>query len=216
MSSEQIWYEDLSGFITASNYYVILPSSDMTFDEKMNALLRLFIYVGLVLTLVFANLKYLFFGIIAAVVSVLIVEFDKKRKKKVEQFLAKRDLAVVNDTLCVRSTVDNPFMNPSIADITYNPERPPACDISDQTVQQLVDDNFNKRLFKDVGDLYSRMSSQREFYTVPSTTIPNDQMQFAEWLYGSGMTCKEGNGLKCAFNTEVNYPHLRAGSTVNK
>lgn len=216
MSSEQIWYDNLGGFINAYNYFVILPASDMTFEEKINALLRLFIYIGLVFTLVFANLKYMFFGIIAAVVSVLIVEFDKRRKKKVEQFLATKDLAVVNDTLCVRSTVDNPFMNPSIADITYNPTRPPACDISDQGVQELVENNFNKRLFKDVGDLYSKMASQREFYTVASTTIPNDQMQFAEWLYGSGMTCKEGNGLMCALNTEVNYPHLRAGSTVKK
>ena len=216
MSSEQIWYEDLGGFITADNYYVILPASYMSFDEKINALLRLFIYIGLVLTLVLANIKYMFFGIIAAVVSVVIVEFDKNRKKKVEQFLAAKDLAVVNDTLCVRSTIENPFMNPSIADITYNPNRPPACDISDKQVQDTIENNFNKRLFKDVGDLYAKMSSQREFYTVPSTTIPNDQMQFAEWLYGSSMTCKEGNGLMCAFNTEVNNPHLRAGSTVKK
>lgn len=216
MSSEQIWYDDIGGFINVDNYHVILPSSDMSFEEKINALLRLFIYVGLVLTLVFANMKYMFFGIIAAIASVLIVEFDKQKKKKVEQFLANKDLAVVNDTLCVRSTVENPFMNPSIADITYNPSRPPACDIGDQKVQELVEDNFNKRLFKDIGDLYGKMSSQREFYTVPSTTIPNDQMQFAEWLYGTGMTCKEGNGLMCAYNTEMNYPHLRAGSTVNR
>ena len=40
--------------------------------------------------------------------------------------------------------------------------------------------------------------SSRQFYTNPSTTIPNDQEAFAKWLYyNPEKTCKEGNGLEC-------------------
>ena len=32
---------------------------------------------------------------------------------------------------------------------------------------------------------------ERQFYTTPINTIPNDQTEFAKWLYDSGPTCKE-------------------------
>jgi hypothetical protein len=198
--TEKIWYEDIQGFITQDNYFTILPMANMTFEEKANALVRFFIYLGLILALIKASYKYLFFGIIAMLVSVLLIEFDKSQRTRAEQFLAKQDLTVVNNTLCTKSTVDNPFMNPTMTDLAYNPQRPSACDVTNDLVQEQMNTNFNARLFKDVGDLYGKMSSQREFYTMPSTTIPNDQTGFAEWLYGSGSTCKEGNGEQCFAN----------------
>ena len=198
--SEKIWFDDIRGFITPDNYFVILPMSNMTFEEKVNALVRFFIYLGIILALLKGKYKYLFFGIIAMLVSVMLIEFDKSQKARAERFLEKNNLTVVDQELCVKSTVDNPFMNPTIADIAYNPNRPSACDMDNERVKKEIDDNFNARLYKDVGDIYGRMSSQREFYTMPSTTIPNDQTGFAEWLYGTGPTCKEGNGVKCSGN----------------
>lgn len=212
--SEAIWYDDIGAFITQDNYYVILPSASMSFNEKINALLRLFLYLGVLLTLIKSDLKYMFFGIIAAVVSVIVVEFDKQQKQRLERFLHNKNLAVSDNVVCTKSTVENPFMNPSIADIAYNPTRPPACNTTNPDVQQQIDENFNARLFRDVGDLYGKMASQREYYTVPSTTIPNNQTEFAEWLYGTGSTCKENNGLQCATNININYPHLRAGAST--
>lgn len=198
--SEKIWYEDLGGFMQLNNYYVILPMMNMTLEEKLNSLVRFFLYLGIFLALVKQDGKYLFFGIVAAMISYAVFELERKKKKQVETFLEKNALDVVDQTVCARSTVENPFMNPSIYDIGHNPDRPPACNIDNPKVQDTIDKNFNARLFKDVGDLYGKMASQREFYTVPSTTIPNDQTSFAEWLYGKGLTCKEGNGFACNMN----------------
>ena len=33
----------------------------------------------------------------------------------------------------------------------------------------------------------------RQFYTMPNTTIPNDQEAFSNWLYGTENVCKEGS-----------------------
>lgn len=198
--SERIWYDDIQNFMTMDNYFVILPMANMTFEEKLNALVRFFIYLGLILALVKGKYKYLFFGIIAMVVSVLLIEFDKSQKVRAEKFLQRNDMTVVDNKVCARSTVDNPFMNPTSIDMTYNPNRPSACDIDNPEVQKQIESNFNARLFRNVGDIYGKEASQREFYTVPSTTIPNDQTGFAEWLYGMGPTCKEGNGLQCSGN----------------
>lgn len=206
VASEKIWYDDIQDFLTPDNYFVILPMANMTFEEKLNALVRFFIYFGVILAFVKANYKYLFFGIIAMLVSVILMEFDKSQKRRAEKFLERHDMTVVDSKVCARSTIDNPFMNPSIVDMTYNPTRPGACDIDNPDVQEQIDKNFNARLFRSVGDIYNKESSQREFYTVPASTIPNDQTGFAEWLYGKGMTCKEGNGTQCLQNM---YPGHR-------
>lgn len=198
--SEKIWYEDLGGFMTINNYFIILPTGTMSFEQKLNAWVRFFLYLGVILALLRNDSRYLFFGIIAAIIAVVVYQHEKRQMAAAEKFLEQKKVDVVNQKVCARSTIDNPFMNPTIADITMNPDRPPACDVLNEKVMSSIDQNFDARLFKDVSDLYGKMSSQREFYTVPSTTIPNDQTSFAEWLYGAGPTCKEGNGLQCNRN----------------
>ena len=200
MREEKIWYEDIQGFITSGNYYVMLPTENMTIQEKLNALVRFFLYLGILLALIKADSRYLFFGIVAAIISILVNEMYLQKRLKQERFLNEKGVGIVDSKICSLSTVDNPFMNASVADYGYNPDRPSACSITNDNVQDRVEDNFNARLFKDVGDLYGKMASQRQFYTMPNTKIPNDQTGFAEWLYGTGPTCKEGNGIACHQN----------------
>jgi hypothetical protein len=70
-------------------------------------------------------------------------------------------------------------------------DRPAACDTTDKNVKQSMDEMFNHNLFKDVNDVFGKMNSQRQFYTMPNTTIPNAQDDFAKWLYANPKTCKE-------------------------
>ena len=197
---ELIWYEDAASFITNQNYYIILPSQHMSLEQKLNALVRFFLYFGVIVALLRANYRYLFFGIIAAMLSILLYENEKRQKVLTEKFLNARDLDIVNNQVCIRSTVENPFMNPSIVDIEEQPYRPAACSLDHPKVQEVVENNFEARLFRDVGDLYGNQSSQRQFYTMPATTIPNDQTSFAKWCYGKGASCKDGNGEQCYNN----------------
>lgn len=197
---EKIWYEDVLGFLNNENYYRVIPMQTMTMEEKLNALVRFFTYLGIVLALLRSNYKYLFFGIVAAMMSVALYEYEKTRKKRTEKFLEKHNIDVVDNKVCARSTVHNPFMNPTLIDITENPDRPSACVLENSKVHELVEQNFEANMFRDVGDLYGKMASQRQFYTMPSTTIPNDQDGFAKWLYSGGPSCKEGNGQQCYNN----------------
>ena len=59
--TEIIWYENISGFLTQDNYFKILPIREMTLQEKLNAILRFFIYLGLLLALIKSNYKYFAF-----------------------------------------------------------------------------------------------------------------------------------------------------------
>jgi len=209
MNDEKIWYEDLQGFITSNNYFTLLPSENMLLQEKLNALLRFFLYLGIILALIKADSRYLFFGIVAAIISILVYEMYKVQVKRKENFMNEKGITIVDNKVCSLSTVDNPFMNATMADYGYNPSRPAACNVLNEDVKEQMDENFNERLFKDVGDLYGKMASQRQFYTMPVTTIPNDQTGFAEWLYGTGPTCKEGNGMACRLTTYLDKTRIR-------
>jgi hypothetical protein len=61
------------------------------------------------------------------------------------------------------------------------------------------DDYFNENVFRETDDLYNKSLLPRQFYTVPSTTIPNEREKLADWLYNTGPSCKE-NGLVCYDN----------------
>jgi hypothetical protein len=116
---------------------------------------------------------------------------------------------------CTKPTLDNPFMNVTMKDyLNEDPktnaivDRPKACDISDETIKKSMDDMFNNNLFKDVNDVFGKMNSQRQFYTMPNTQIPNAQDDFAKWLYMNPKTCKEDQ------NFCLKYEDVRANRPV--
>ena len=96
----------------------------------------------------------------------------------------------------------NPFMNVLLDEITYNPTRPPADDVSSTKNKVSLDDMFHIQWFNDPTDVYGKTQGQRQFYTMPSTSVPNDQGSYQNWLYLiPGKTCKEGGRDACVPGT---------------
>ena len=118
-------------------------------------------------------------------------------------------------------TSENPFSNVMMSDYDYNPNKkpaPPAFNknvnetILEEAKQLVVKSNPNQpdiadKLFKDLGEQYVFEQSLRPFHSNPSTTIPNDQQAFAEFCYGSMVSCKEGNPFACARNLTRHTNH---------
>jgi hypothetical protein len=95
-------------------------------------------------------------------------------------------------------TSRNLFMNVLLDEIKYNPDRPEAATVGNPTVKQTMDDFFRIQWFSDPTDVFGKNQGQRQFVTQPSTTVPNDQGSFADWLYKiPGKTCKEGGRPAC-------------------
>lgn len=196
-NNNKIWFEDIVNFINEKNYFVIIPLSQMSIEDKINAILRFLLYFGILLTLLRMDTRYIMIPVIAGLVSIVVYKYETRRKDIIETELERRDLDIVNNKVCTRVTIDNPFMNPSIADITFNPDKPAACDITNEAVSKNIENKFNARVFQDVNDIFNNKASQRQFYTLPSTTIPNNRHGLANWLYNRGPSCKEGNGDQC-------------------
>ena len=64
--------------------------------------------------------------------------------------------------------------------------------ISDETiiVYGEINKNFEHNLFLDFEDAFKNRNSQRQFYTIPGSRLPPDQMKFARWLYNDDTSCK--------------------------
>lgn len=98
-------------------------------------------------------------------------------------------------------TARNPFMNVLIDEIKYNPSRGAAESVFDPSVTVSLDQFFKTNFTNDPTDVFGRSQSQRQFYVTPSTTVPNDQESYQNWLYRiPGKTCKEGGN--CYGGTE--------------
>jgi hypothetical protein len=90
-------------------------------------------------------------------------------------------------------TSRNPFMNVLVDEVRYNPARPAAASVLDPSVHDTLDDFFRTEFNRDPTDVFGRSQSQRQFVTMPATSIPNDVDSYQNWLYKiPGKTCKEG------------------------
>jgi hypothetical protein len=136
--------------------------------------MRLALYYGVVVTVMRNDLDMLVIPVAAAGVTYLLYSsFGKRGAEKFEEPWQRGE--------CVKPTKDNPFMNMSPAD---DPEkRVKSCDPLDPGVSRAMDETFKSSMFYDIDDVWSRNNAGRNFYTMPVTAVPNDQTDFAEWLY---------------------------------
>lgn len=178
----------------------LIPTDYMTMDEKLNTLTRLVIFICLIVALILQDMRIILLMIILIIFIVLLYRFSSSHKEEVDAFLNERDLQVIDNKLCVKPTRENPFMNPSLLDIKEDDDTPKACPVTDINVATNIDEIYNSTMFRNVDDIYDRSTSKRQFYSVPASTIPNDQTTFANWLYKTGKTCKENNGDQCYKN----------------
>ena len=102
---------------------------------------------------------------------------------------------------CRKPTADNPFANIVFTDYLDAGNVPEPCNVDDKNVQKEMNYLYNSSIYRNIEDVFERENSQRIFYTVPVTTIPNKQTEFANWLYRTGPTCKE-NSANCTYFEE--------------
>ena len=199
MVNDQFWSDNINVLFNKRRLIEFFPTKDMSRAEKLNAISRLSIYLGVLLFLYKGQFWALYIPLIGLAFCLFLYKTSKKSDEIAQEDIIRTDVypdkqsvnepdSVYNQE-CVMPTKDNPFMNFTVNQYLDDPERPPACDYNQ--VKPMVDNNFNFNLYKDVADVFEKNNSQRQFYTTPYTTASNDQTAFANWLYKTGPTCKE-------------------------
>lgn len=197
---EKIFYEDLGHFMTEDRYKKFFPSASMTFAEQLNSLMRLSIYFSVVLFVVKRDANIFLAPLITAIFVYLLYSTDRVNRQKDKKTLEGMGMKAQCGQVCQKPSQENPFMNVLISDYKENPQRPKACRLEGK-IRKEIAQNFEHNLYRDVDDIYQKKASDRQYYTTPNTSIPNESLKFAHWLYGNvNKTCKEGSGRKCYAN----------------
>jgi hypothetical protein len=206
VSAERIWYDDPRGFLRDDRLSRFVPEPNTPLESQLNAAMRFALYLSVFVSLYRGSLATGVTLLVAsAMVSWLVYRSDSENT--IEQLNRMDMLGLQVDPgsqrLCTRPTGSNPYMNVLLSDYGRFPDRPGACDITRETVKAQAEDLAARDLYADSDDVYGRRASvSHQFFTNPSTTIPNDQEGFARWLYqpagGSRGTCREGDGTACA------------------
>jgi hypothetical protein len=220
------WSENPNVLLQGKYIAELFPVGEMTFHQKLNAISRTVILVTLVLFLFYRTVRILLVGGLTLGIIYLLYyyrqkECQKKLKGLINEGFDNPALAVLEGGPDVSKTFDtptdtNPFSNVLLPDYDYNPNKKPAPpafntsvnqNILEQAKQLVVDQNPGQpdiadKLFTDLGEQFVFEQSLQPFFSNPATTIPNDQAGFADFCYGSMVSCKEGNMFACARNLD--------------
>ena len=198
------WFEKFSILYDKKYLFEILPKKEFDLSRKLNALLRFTIYYCLTLYLMDTKRFQMLYFILGMAIFTYVIHSKYKTA-----FINTVNNKLMNDSQNVNMndlngeyslpSKDNPFMNPLITDYGKDTYKPAINSYNNKGVQRVIEENFEEDLYKDVTDIFGKNNSQRQYYSVPSIT-GEEQGKFANWLYATPPTCKEGNGLQCAAN----------------
>jgi hypothetical protein len=182
----------------------------MSVPESLNAVVRFSAYLAVLLFLASMNPMYML--MVPAVMGATVVLFGifPQASKIKESF--SRGLVVssyVGDST-TRPSDDNPFMNPSLADILDKPNAPPADDPTKKDVRDEINKAFAKtsNMYMDTTDVFEMVQAQRNFYTV----MTDDHAGFLAFLGKNARTDKLlSEGYVAAKGT---VPELPSSQTI--
>lgn len=211
---DNFWTTDTGVLVRKDRLIEFVPTIDMTKDERLNAIARLAIYIGIVLMLYLGRGWPLYIPVVGLAFTAFL------HKTQPQTIISPRypsdetpktgdpnPFIPSQQPECIPPTLNNPFMNVLMNEYVDNPTRPPACEYED--VHDELESNFHYNLYQDLGDnIWQKNNSQRQFFTMPSTTIPNEQGKFARWLYKVGGVCKQDQ------NACLRHEDLRSNRSV--
>jgi hypothetical protein len=224
------WAENPNILLRPDHLTEFFPTEDMSYAQKLNAVTRTVILFSVITFMVSPGIRAVAMCAITLAAIYILYHFHEKernvrmakRAENVEGFEVNGpvlDLLKYNNLPLPEDVFDapdsrNPFGNVLVTDYDYNPGKKPAPPAANSTVAKDILKQAKKfvgeanpdhpgiadKLFNDIGSELMFEQSLRPFTSNPSTTIPNDQEAFADFCYGSMISCKEGNQFACARN----------------
>ena len=223
--NEPFWIND-PGIIYKNINFNLL--SESTYNAKLNILTRFIIIVSILLYLLDNNNNlYIILGLICIICIILINKMCKKetfnelqketfnelQKEYKNSQLPLRESDYFNST----NNINNPLKN---INITKYGEKPKFSDSSKSTD---LNKYINNKFFQTT-EQYLFDTNCRQYHTMPNNKLPNEQGNFANWLYGTTDNCKSDSiyahrlghtieNKKC--DTALNIPLLTNEGQIN-
>lgn len=180
------WLNDPTVLFKQKYITQLWPYSYLTYEEKLNAITRFVVVISL---LGYVLLNRIIIIVLGLIITGIIVLLYKKKEGLKNSYYG------VNDEIIEQN---NPFGNVLMTDYKFNPNKKEVnseynpdlensinTKIKEFIVEENSDNNEIYNLFNNVGDQMTFEQNNRQFYTNPSTTIPNKQDDFLSFCYGT-------------------------------
>jgi hypothetical protein len=205
------WGNDVQVLFQKDEIYEIIPIPQMSYIQKLNALSRLIILISFIFFIFTFSIKYLIAGIFSLACIYFFYKFNKI--EKIEGFQTTLENFIDENYYPTKES--NPMGNVLLTEYLNNPTRKSAApsfnpevvvNINEKTKKMTKETNGFKtnEVFSGLGNNIEFEESMQQFYTTASTTIPNDQGAFGDYLYGDMSSCKE-DPIQCVKN---NYRYI--------
>ena len=177
---ETFWFNDPSTLFTPTGWSRFVPVKGMTTAEALNSTVRFTVYFSVLLTICSGVGGYILaIPIIMATTVVLFKLFPNGTV--IESLMMRKPKHSDAKTM---PSAANPFMNVLLTEIKDNPDRPDAAPITRSDVKSEIFKAFQKTsdIYMDTTDAFDQSQAMRTFHTLQSSTVPNDQDGFLQWL----------------------------------
>jgi hypothetical protein len=179
--SEQLWINNPSGLFTSQTWQKFVVTKDMDVPTALNSVVRFTIYFSVLLFIGTGKTQYL---LAIPFVLVITVVFSRlfPTTRDIETFIS--PVKMVQTKTYTNPTAGNPFMNVLLTEITDSPDRPDAAPITSKAVKKQMSKAFQQtsEIYMDTSDRFDQAQSMRNFHTLQSSTVPNNQDGFLDFL----------------------------------
>jgi hypothetical protein len=205
------FYEDITTFVKTVSDFKVNPNCKSDIINHVTFAFIVLVIVGGISAWILENKNVFFIFLLLSVLHAIfwyihyipVVETETFKNVVPPDWIKEE---IIGEDVTYPSA-NNPFMNVLVDEIKYNPTRAPAANGTNPLVNMQLDDFFRTQFLNDPTDVFNKTQSQRQFYTTPSTTVPNDVDSYQNWLYRiPGKTCKEGGREACYGGTEGGIP----------
>lgn len=188
---------DIKELFRADDLLKFWPSSNQTGKERTLATARFIIYSTCIVYVIQKDIRVVALGIL--VLGVLL--YLQKNKMIIDGKMSPPNISQSNVTM---PTLENSMGNVLLSDYTDNPDRPSAAWYP--SVRTEVQQTWSQ-----IHPFERTRDAERNFYTMPVSTIPGDQTGFAEASFGKKFSpmCKDQGGAACdPDNFNFHFPEV--------
>jgi hypothetical protein len=186
------------------------PTAMQSSKDRVAATTRFIVYAMCILYLIKRDARILALGILVLAVLYFLYTSNMIPDGKLRPTFGDGRTPWFGRDTVTMPTIDNPMANVLYTDYTDRPDRPAAAWYP--SVKQEV-----SQAWEFIHPFEKKRDAERNFYTAPSSTIPNDQTAFAEASFGPkfGPFCKDGSGTCDMDSDRFHFPErqqMRAGN----
>lgn len=196
------WLNDIN-ILFHRNYISEIYPNSKDLNRNLNSIIRGSIVLSLLLFLLTKNKSVFIIVLISVFMSIIIYKNNMKIQtneyvnNKEDYDIEDNYLDYVLDNIKKKyrhPSINNPLMNLNLVD--HDDKK--ALDSTNPIVSNKINENLNFNKYENPSDnMYKEYNPFDRFYTMPVTSVMNDQEGFAEWCYGSDSQCKSGKQSDC-------------------